>query len=258
MPLAFGKVSGGAAIGGADQRAPGRPNWATRVMNKYLLRAVVQFILLLMPWSLRRNLLNTILGFNIHPTARIGLSVILADQVEIGGNASIGHFTYLGKLDRLLVEEHSIVGNFNWVPGLSRKLKSPAYSDAVNRRSDFIMRAHSALTNRHVVDCTDAVEIGAFVTVAGLASQIITHGIDIETNRQTCAPISIGKYSLIGSRVVILKGVKIPPYSIVGAGSIVPKGWEEPYRLVAGNPATIRRTLPADAGYFTRDRGFVL
>jgi len=65
--------------------------------------------------------------------------------------------------------------------------------------------------------------------------------IDIPINQQGEAPenpIIIGDDVWIGTRVLILPGVKIGNHSIIAAGSIVTKSCE-PYSVIAGTPAKI-------------------
>ncbi len=51
-------------------------------------------------------------------------------------------------------------------------------------------------------------------------------------------PVEIGNDVWIGSRVIILPGLKIGEGSIIGAGSVVTKD-VMPYSIVAGNPAKL-------------------
>lgn len=54
------------------------------------------------------------------------------------------------------------------------------------------------------------------------------------------SPVTIEDNVFIGSRVIILPGVKIGKGSVVGAGSVVTKN-VKPYSIVGGNPAKIIR-----------------
>ena len=54
--------------------------------------------------------------------------------------------------------------------------------------------------------------------------------------------ISIGDHTWIGKRVTILKGVMINDNNIIGAGSIVTKSINETNSIIAGNPASVRKT----------------
>jgi acetyltransferase-like isoleucine patch superfamily enzyme len=53
-------------------------------------------------------------------------------------------------------------------------------------------------------------------------------------------PITIGNDVWIGSRAIVLSGVKIGDGAVVGAGAVVSKD-VEPYAVVAGNPAKLIR-----------------
>ena len=54
-------------------------------------------------------------------------------------------------------------------------------------------------------------------------------------------PVTIGNDVWIGSRAIILSGVRIGKGSIIGAGSVVTKDVPE-YSVVAGNPAKVKRS----------------
>jgi acetyltransferase-like isoleucine patch superfamily enzyme len=58
-------------------------------------------------------------------------------------------------------------------------------------------------------------------------------------------PIKICRYAWIGMECKILKGVTIGEGAIVGSGSVVTKN-VEPWTIVAGNPAVVVKTLPAE------------
>lgn len=53
-------------------------------------------------------------------------------------------------------------------------------------------------------------------------------------------PVTIGDDVWIGSRVIILPGVKIGKGCVIGAGSVVPKDIPD-YAIAAGNPAVVKK-----------------
>ena len=55
--------------------------------------------------------------------------------------------------------------------------------------------------------------------------------------------VSIGHHCWIGERVMILPGARIGNYCIIGAGSVVPGKDYPDYSLIAGNPASIRKSI---------------
>jgi acetyltransferase-like isoleucine patch superfamily enzyme len=171
--------------------------------------------------------------------------------------ASIGHLNYIGRLDKLQMDEETVIGNFNWIPGLSQRMNSQFFIKKLSRRSELVLGRCSMIANQNYIDCTDRVELGQFSGIAGARSQLVTHGIEPITSRQTCAPIIIGDFTMVGSGSIILKGVKIPNCCVVGAGSVVTHARPEPYSLIAGNPAVHVRKLPETAKLFARTESVI-
>jgi acetyltransferase-like isoleucine patch superfamily enzyme len=220
--------------------------------------ALGQISLFIAPWALRRVLLRFLFGFDLHPTARIGASVILSRRLTMGAYARIGSLSFIRGLERLELEEHSHLGNLNWISAFPLNTGASHYREEVGRDPSLVMRQHSAITNRHLIDCTGGVSIGEFSTIAGFRSQILTHSINIVDSVQRSAPVSIGRYSFVGTGVVILGGSILPDYSVLGAGSVLNKVFVDAFRLYAGSPAVMKRELDSGAAYFCRQRGFVV
>lgn len=220
------------------------------------LRTVVSPITLVLPWRARRALLVRLFGYEVHPTSRIGLAwVFPSQQLVLKEGASIGHLTVCRGLGRLEIGPHGRLGPLNWVTGYTGEGPEKLFEEVSGRRSDLVIEEHAGITRRHFIDCTDAVTIGRFTTVAGYRSVLLTHSIDITTGKQTCAPISIGEYCFIGTNSVVLGGAVLPSFCVLGAMSLLGKRLEEPYRLYAGVPARPVKILEPKSGYFTRSRG---
>jgi len=221
-------------------------------------RLTVQLLCLVLPWKLRRCVLTKALGFLIDPTAWIGLSIILADEVVLERKAVVGNLNYIGRLDRLILREESNIASYNWITGMSRRVNTPHFKHRANRRSDLILGKGCNIATWHLIDCTDAVEIGAFSGLTGSRSQILTHGVDLLRNRQDCAPVTIGAYVAVATGVIIVKGVTIADRCIIGPGSVVTKSFAEPYSLVAGNPAVFVRKFPEKMKSFHRTESVII
>lgn len=222
------------------------------MVKSSVYRALVQMIGFALPWSLRRWLLCKVLGFSIHRTARIGLSIVLADEVRIDKGALLGHLNYIGRLDRFIMGEGCVVARYNWITGLARSVETPFFRSKSNRRSDLIMGKGALITTWHLIDCTDAVEFADYASLAGARTQILTHGVDILRNRQACGRVYLGAYTVVSTGSIILKNVTIAERCLVGAGSVVVASVNEPYTWVAGNPATFVRKIPEHSKLFHR------
>jgi hypothetical protein len=167
------------------------------------MKNFLQLILLLLPWKMRRVFLEQQFGFQIHPTARIGLAWILPSRLIMEENAGIGHFTVAKNLNLLHLKAHATIGRGNWITGFPPG-DSPHFASETERRPELVMGEHSAITHRHLLDCTNAINIGRFTTVAGFQSQFISHTIDIAQNRRVSRPIRVGDSTHATLRAILL------------------------------------------------------
>lgn len=220
------------------------------------MKFVLRVLLVLLPWVLRRPLLGWIYGYRLDPTSRIGLAWVFPRELILGPHTSIGHLTACVHLDKVELGPAATIGRGNWITGFPTSNRAH-FAHETDRRAELCLHEHAAITNRHLIDCTSAVEIGAFTTVAGFSSQILTHSIDLEHNRQSSRPVRIGRYCFIGTNCVILGGAALPDFSVLGAKSLLNMEASEPRTLYAGVPARAIKALPPTYGYFTRTRGKV-
>lgn len=220
------------------------------------MKQLLMFLSFLLPWEMRRTLLEKQFGFSIHPTSRIGLAWILPRRLVMEEHSRIGHFTFCKNIDLLHLGAHAIIGQLNWITGFP---SGPGrhFAHQTDRRPELIVEAHAGISSRHLIDCTARVRIGAFATVGGFRSQLLTHSIDLAAGRQSAEPIEIGDYSFIGTNAVVLGGSTLPHHSVLGAQSLLNKKWEEPYRLYGGVPAKPLKELSPEMEYFRRTEGFV-
>src|SRR6202030_2082577 len=140
----------------------------------------------------------------------------LPTKLILEEHATIGHFTVCKGMDLVHLKAYASIGRLNWItgyPSSSRRF----FDYDTDRRPELVLGAHAAITSRHLIDCTAAVTIGDFTTVAGWRSQLLTHSIDLEVGRQTSKPIEVGRYCFIGTDCVLLGGSELPDFSVLGA-----------------------------------------
>lgn len=218
------------------------------------LRRSLGFLTLLLPWTARRWVLEHAFGYRIHPTSRIGFSwVFPRDSLEMEAHAFIGHLTVCRGPDRVHIGPHARIGNANWITGYPRGASRDVFVHS--RAPQLILEQHAAITNRHYIDCTDAIVLEQFSLVAGVRSVMLTHSVDLKAGQQACAPIYIGAYCHVGTNCILLPGTSLPPYSALGANSLLNRSLTTSYRLYAGSPARDCGEFEQDAGWFLRETG---
>jgi acetyltransferase-like isoleucine patch superfamily enzyme len=217
---------------------------------------VIQILLFFFPWSLRRRLMIRIFGFDLAQDSRIGFSIVNSRYVRMDRNTRIGHLTLAKGLNKIVIEEFGSIGNLNWIT--ATPVGHPVHFVAdVARDPSLHVARHAAITHRHLIDCTDRVSIGAFSTFAGWRSQVVTHAIDLLTSRQSCSPVSIGRFCFVGTGAIFLKGSNLPDFCVLSAGSVLAASKNETHKIYSGIPATATRDLDPNCRYFHREVGFV-
>ncbi len=221
------------------------------------MKKLLMLVGFLLPWAVRRRWLCAVFGYEIHPTARIGLSWVQPGKLVMEAGARIGSGTVCKGLAWLEMREGAHLGNLNWVTGLPTG-SGRYFTHQPERQPELRLGRHASVTNRHLLDCTGSVSIGAFSTFAGFQSQILTHSIDLAAGRQSSQPVSIGEYCFVGTNCVLLGGSKLPDRSVLGAKSLLNKAWTDAGILYGGVPAKPLRALPtAEMRYFQRQEGWV-
>lgn len=212
-----------------------------------------------LPWSFRRFFLERVCGFKIHRTAHISRFALVAPfRLEAGPWAYIGPFTVCKGLSLLRLEEYGFIGPFNWITAFPQGTNSKHFEMNPERKPQLLVERHAAITNRHIIDCTDEVKVGAFSTFAGFRSQILTHSIDLKESRQRCNPVRIGHHCFVGTNCVLLGGSVLPDRSVLAAHSMLAACLETPATIYGGVPAKAIKPIDPEDRYFLRETGYVL
>lgn len=223
-----------------------------------MIKIVIAVIAIFLPRRVKAFVYRSFFNFSLHPNSKIGFSFVLPCHLVMDKNSRIGHLTVIKSLTQVSLGESASIGNLNWISGFPAKTQSKHFMAQVDRNPVLIVGAHSAITNRHLIDCTDQVTIGSHSTFAGFRSQILTHSISISEARQRSGPVVIGDYAFVGTGSIFLPNSGLPSYSVLGAGSVLNKRFDESYQLYAGNPARPVKSLDRNAAYFTRATGFII
>ena len=220
------------------------------------MKPLLYLLAILLPWPLRRIVLTSVFGYKLDPKSRIGFAWIMPEHLVMDRDSSIGALTVCRGIKLLHLKQNACIGRGNWITGFPSG-KHKHFAHQPDRRPELIVGEHSAITNRHILDCTNSVTIGAFTTFGGFRSQVLTHSIDLQNCRQTSTPIAIGDYSFVGTDCVLLGGSSLPDHSVLGAKSLLNKSYTESFWLYGGVPARPIVRISPDAQYFRRQSGFI-
>ena len=209
-------------------------------------------------WSLKRPLLQLLFHYQLEPSASIGFAWVYPSQLCMAAGSSIGDFTVVVNLQVLTLGRYSTIGRNNWITGFPFGTQSPHFAHQTDRCSELVIGEHSAITKDHHIDATNRISVGSFTIIAGYRSQLLSHSIDLNLNRQHSEPITIGSYCFVGTNCIILGGSKLPDCSVLGALSLLNKSFDESWFLYAGTPAKRLTPIDRDASFFNRPIGFVL
>ena len=215
------------------------------------MKKIINLLIVFLPWTIRRYVLNKFYHYKIHPTARIGLSYIYPKQLIMGEGARIGHLNVAIHLELIQMDKNCSISQKNWITGFPLSNKSN-FQDFPDRKPYLIMKEDSSITKQHHIDCTDMVIVGEFTTIAGYGTQILSHSFSLEKNSQACAPIQIGHHCWVSTRSVVLPGSVLPSQSVLGAGAVLQKKYTESFVLYGGVPAKYIKKMDETYEFFHR------
>lgn len=183
------------------------------------------------------------LRLRIQPETRIGFSWINVSRLVMESGSRIGNFNFI-QCNRLYLKSQSSIHSGNIIRGpfsVLLNLKSQIGNRNIISRSPrgsswgvslLKVGRNSKITAAHKIDCTKSVFIGDNSIVAGLSSQLWTHGYFHESDGgrfRVDGKIVIGNNVYVGSASIINAGVSIASNITIGSHSSVSKNL-----LVAG------------------------
>jgi acetyltransferase-like isoleucine patch superfamily enzyme len=202
-----------------------------------------------LPSRLKIRLGQQLLGWDVHPTAYIGRSLILVNRLTMGPGASIGRMNVIN-VEELRLGEDARIGNRNHVT--SFPLTANFFPHSPNRNPSLYMGKGAQITVAHEIDCSDLVEFGDYSGLAGFHCVILTHSLNIVRDRFETAPVVIGHHVGILSGAQLLSGTRVPSRCLVSAGSVVNTRLKEELTFYSGNPVEAVRSLPENLAFFHR------
>ncbi|MEA5506351.1 acyltransferase [Halotia wernerae UHCC 0503] len=214
-------------------------------MNNFVVAVLVG----LLPSKLKTLVLK-MMGHEIGKNVYIGMSILNVEKITLKDGVKIKSFNYLKSLTHLtMMEKSAIDGWLNWF--------------TASKKHDYGQEGFGCITigertrilSRHYLDLQEQIRIGKNCLIAGSNSAFYTHTVVADpAHRQTNKPIIIGDYCYIASHCIVLPGAGVGSFALVGAGSVITKNFlDKNYVLIAGNPASVKKSYPKDAKFFTNN-----
>ncbi|HCH51335.1 MAG TPA: hypothetical protein DEV59_11725 [Proteus sp.] len=178
------------------------------------------------------------IGIKMGKGSKIGFSIIISKRIYIGTNARIGHFNYVHN-EGLILGERSRVGIMNRISGPFR-IRILPYGEIGNFNtfvkaslsiqsivSSVYIGKKSKITSRHYVDCMCNITLKSYSVIAGIRSQLWTHGYyhfsGVDKRVRIDGQIRIGRYCYIGSGSIFNPGVSVCDSVNFGSQSVISK-----------------------------------
>jgi acetyltransferase-like isoleucine patch superfamily enzyme len=203
------------------------------------------------PGGLKNWMLSLLKSVDVHRSAYVGHILMFGvEAITLGPRSRIGPWNLIRGLKELRLDANASIGSFNTLSS------APAYAlfPDDGRRARLEVGSETAITNRHYLDCSGGVMLGPFTTLAGVRSTVLSHAIDLGSNRSVVRPVTIGARCFLGSNVSIVPGASIADDIVVGMGSVVAGVLGERGHLYAGVPAKDKGEA-RNRAYVRRARG---
>ncbi|WP_417859715.1 acyltransferase [Winogradskyella sediminis] len=220
---------------------------------KKILTGILCFILpsFILSYVLR------LLGHKLGKRLKIGFSFVLVNQIEAGNDVKIGHCN-LFLNEKLILANNTIIGYLNILKGpFTLILKDKAALGNKNYmtrakhgitygKSHLILGELTKVTTGHHLDLTRSITFGDFSILAGIRSQMWTHGYyHAEKGKgrvRIDGDIKIGDNVYIGSGCIFNPGVSINNAIHIGGGSVISKDLDQSGMYVSQGLRHIKRT----------------
>ncbi|MBQ4820084.1 hypothetical protein [Aquimarina sp. MMG016] len=189
-----------------------------------------------------------LLGYKIGKNVRIGFSILKVSSLTIQDNVRIGHFNIflnqnislaqnakIGYLNffkgpvQLILDQKAAIGNRNYI---TRARIGVTYGESILK-----LGILTKITTGHHLDLTCSISFGNYSILAGIRSQMWTHGYyhsDQGKERiRIDGEIKIGNNVYVGSGCIFNPGVKVADAAHIGGGSVISKNLEKPGMYVS-------------------------
>ncbi|PCE66553.1 acyltransferase [Sediminicola luteus] len=216
------------------------------------------FIICLIPINTIKIFLLRLLGCKVHKKAKIGLSIIFVGELNLAEYSSIGSFNLI-MVDKLSMEKNTSIKKLNFIRGpfdlILQSCSGISSQNKIRRaippvtygKASLILGINSFIVSNHFIDLTRSVTIGCHSIIAGIRTQIWTHGYYHESTGKgrirIDGPVRIGDNVYVGSSCIFNPGVSVSDNIHIGAGSTISKNLSEPGMYVGQSLRFINNSI---------------
>lgn len=202
----------------------------------------------LIPINFIKIFFLNIIGHSISYKSKIGVTFLHTNKIILKDYSKIGHFNFINAKS-IKLDESSFIGKFNIIngpidivlnekSGISKNNKIRRSKHPITYGDAFLkLGKNSFIVSNHFLDLTKSVEIGGNSILAGINSQIWTHGYyhsDSDTERiRIDGEVNIGDNVYVGSGCIFNPGVYVSNAIHIGSGSVISKDLKEPGMYVS-------------------------
>ncbi|MBA2416885.1 MAG: hypothetical protein H0V64_13575 [Geodermatophilaceae bacterium] len=204
--------------------------WLKKV--KFLLVLLVG----LLPAAPIKNRLLTMLGHQIHPTAKIDPIILYKVlRIEIGARTHIWSGNLFKNLRGIRIGADGTMMRWNRVtaiPSFRRTGGADPETVGILSLGDQVL-----VTKGHALDCSGGFIMADWSAIAGRETLVYSHSYDPSTHELACAPTRIGVNAFIAARTTVAAGATLPDRSVLAMGGVLMPGATKTDTLYGGVPA---------------------
>lgn len=200
------------------------------------------FITLIVPVNFIKIFLLKLLGHKVSYASKIRMSFIKTNSLILEKNACIGMLNYINN-NTVTLKEQAFIKHLNFIKGpfdvLIKEKGSMTNQNKIRRSnspitygiSKFEIGENTQIVSNQFIDLTRSVILGNNSQIAGIGTQIWTHGYvhfsEKEKRVRVDGKVMIGNNVYIGSRCTFNAGVKVANNITIGSNSTISKDLTE-------------------------------
>ena len=212
------------------------------------MKKIITLFVGLIPIGIIRKLFLNLIGHKISYKSKLGVNILYISYIKLEEGTSVGSFNIIASKS-LCLEKQSFIKRLNYIKGpfkVHLSYKSGISNNNKFRRANYpisvgdaslYLGKNSFIVSNHFIYLTKSVSFGDNSILAGIDTQLWTHGY-YHANKgsdriRIDGEIKIGNNVYVGSRCIFNPGIKVNDAIHIGAGSVISKHLEQPGMYVS-------------------------